>query len=219
MLIVVFVRNFTRRRVVRRVDVNALHLLMVAFLEQVERLEVFAVDEQAVALFVEASDAFEHVGFETRIEVSSIEHEVGVAFEESWARIFAPLELRDAIPVFPNRKLRLVGQDIGIKRLGQAIEGNAVLRFHDELSLFPDALLEVFYLRHPVDKFVSHLTHGENLVEQRLYTVDVSTGDIIEEEYFVLDEKIKLTTQESTEIFVDKEVGSLLLRVAIKMIA
>src|SRR2546423_10524043 len=50
MLISILINNLGRSSIVRRINVNTLHLLSISFLKQIERLKIFAVNQQAVLM-------------------------------------------------------------------------------------------------------------------------------------------------------------------------
>jgi len=75
-LIVVFVQELVVARVVRRVYVDALYALAVAVLQQVEGLEVFAVDKEPVGLLVQVLDTCQQPVLEVCVEELRVEDEV-----------------------------------------------------------------------------------------------------------------------------------------------
>ena len=133
-------------------------------LQQVQRLEILAVDQQPVGLLVERPGVGERRQQpvpEVRIEMARVQHQMRVGLQERRARRLAiARDLVDGEQVHPLPALRVVGGDLRIERLGHAVQRHAPLRLQYKLLLEPEALLKILQLREEGDDLLRHVADG-----------------------------------------------------------
>ena len=229
-LVVVLVQDRRGRRVVRRVGVDALHLPPVPRLQQVQGLEVLAVDQQAVGLLVERAGVRKRrqqpVG-EAAVEVPRVHHQVRVGREELRARRIAPAgaavgqvagdlvrgEQRD-----PFRALRGVEGDFGVERFRHAVQGDAPVGLQDELLLEPEPLLELLELRQEVDDLAADVADGPHARQGAVEPGGVALLQVVQVQHLGVQVQVERAAQEAAEVLVDEIVEAVLRRVTLHVL-
>ena len=204
----VLVEEAVAAGVVWRVDVDALDALAEFFLQEVERLPVFRVDQQAVGLRVEVveggvgEDFVDQRLFLVGDEQAGVDDERGAGLEVVDAR-HGLLEF--ALEVVDQARVLQQARPVAFRNLAHGDEPVGV----DDLFLEREQVaLEGFGGVEEVDNARRHAVEGAGddagggvaaQVEQR---VEVAENDI-------LDEAVFLATQEGAQVLVDEVVGVL----------
>ena len=227
---VILVQNRRRVGVVRRVRVDALHLAAIPRLQQVQRLEVLAVYEQAVGLFVERAGIGERVQQavgEVAVEVARIDDQVRVGLEEIDGRRVAPGciavgqvagDLVDGVEVDPLPALGGVGGDLRVEPVGNPVEGDAPVGLQHELLLEPEALLEVLELGEKVDDLAADVTGGPYAGEGPVEAGGVAALDVVEIQDVGVQVEVELAAEEAAEVLVDEVVEAVPGGVALEVL-
>ena len=137
---VILVENRRRRRVVRRIRIDAGHLALEPRRQQAQRLEILSVHQQAVRLLLQRSGVRERrqqaVG-EVAVEMPSVHHEVGILAQKIHGRRLAPPrvavrqianDLVGGEQPHPLATLRRVGRDLRVECFRYAVQGDAPVR-------------------------------------------------------------------------------------------
>ena len=109
--------------------------------------------------------------------------------------------------------LRVVGDNVGIEFPGYTINRNAVLCFDNKLLLQPELLLKLLKLSKEINDFVRDTPKGFHFSQILLNTRRAVGFNIVKEQHFVLDVKIKLITQELAQIFMDEVIERIACRI------
>ena len=204
---IVFVQEAVAARVVRRIDVDALHGLPIGRLQRAQGRVVVAMHQHAADGSVEVGHAGQHGPLKRCVELRRVERQMRVAREQCVAVVGRCI----ANPLLPLRHLRRMRARPRHQRFAFAARGtqprtlHQVAGLHDELALLEQARLQVF-------EGVQHGDEGERKFaadrELAALAAERLSGQVPELQKLVLQKIVEFTTKELTQAGVDEKVGA-----------
>lgn len=191
-------------------------MLTVARQKQVEGLEVFAVDEEAIGGGVEVGEGGEEAGFESRGEEGGVEHEVRVAVQIGSGSDGHTVE------GVPFGELAGIGHNLGIEFGatvgGEFVEGEAVVALQDEFALEEEAALVAFELVEEGDDLLADGAGGLETGGGTPGVQGIGEVDVFEVQDFGFEEVVEFAAQEAAKVLVNEEVAGVFGGVAVEVV-
>ena len=195
---------------------------MALLLQQFQRLEVLTINQQSITFLIHILHAPHEFMLELGTKELRVKYKERVVLQEFLSQWFVvtlchyvALYLVNGEKAYPLLALRIIGDNLWVKGMRDAVERDAVITTDNKLLFQPEFLLEVFELGKESDDFLANLLDGFHLCQMLQDVVGIK---IVQEHYFVLDIKIQLTAQESTKVLMDEIIEIVFRGIVLQML-